>query len=95
MDAVEYLKQRKRMCDTYYSKECANCSMFNNNGCRRNFFERYYFKDAVDKIETWAEGHPIYTNADKFRDIFGMYATEMWAMPEVDFLKWLNTEVEK
>lgn len=31
------------------------------------------------------------TNADKFREIFGIYATELWAMPENEFLKWLNS----
>lgn len=33
------------------------------------------------------------TNADKFKHLFGIYATELWAMPEKDFLKWLNSEV--
>jgi len=31
-------------------------------------------------------------NADKFKSIFGLYATELWSMPEKDFLKWLNSE---
>lgn len=33
------------------------------------------------------------TNADIFKNIFGLYATELWSMPEKDFLKWLNSEV--
>lgn len=33
------------------------------------------------------------TNADKFKNLFGIYATELWSMPEKDFLKWLNSEV--
>ena len=33
------------------------------------------------------------TNADKFKSLFGIYATELWSMPEKDFLKWLNSEV--
>ena len=33
------------------------------------------------------------TNAEKFGNIFGLYATELWSMPEQDFLKWLNTDV--
>ena len=33
------------------------------------------------------------TNADKFKSLFGLYATELWAMPEKNFLKWLNSEV--
>lgn len=32
------------------------------------------------------------TNAEKFYKIFGMYATELWAMPEEKFLEWLNYE---
>ena len=31
-------------------------------------------------------------NADKFKDVFGLYATELWAMPEGEFLRWLNSE---
>ena len=33
------------------------------------------------------------TNADIFKNIFGLYATELWSMPEKDFLEWLNSEV--
>ena len=31
------------------------------------------------------------TNAEKFKNIFGLYATEFWAKSEKDLLKWLNT----
>lgn len=34
------------------------------------------------------------TNAEKFQQIFNLYATELWALPEKDFLKWLNTEIQ-
>lgn len=33
------------------------------------------------------------TNAEKFKQFFGIYATELWAMPEEKFLEWLNAEV--
>lgn len=32
------------------------------------------------------------TNADKFKETFGIYATELWAMPGADFPKWLSAE---
>lgn len=32
------------------------------------------------------------TNADKFKEIFNCYATELWALPENEFLIWLNNE---
>ena len=31
-------------------------------------------------------------NAQKFREVFGIYATEMWSMTEQQFLEWLNGE---
>ena len=33
-------------------------------------------------------------NADLFKNTFGTYATEIWSMPEKDFLKWLNEDAE-
>ena len=34
------------------------------------------------------------TNADKFKHLFGIYATELWAMSENDFLEWLNADAQ-
>ena len=31
-------------------------------------------------------------NAEKFKQLFGIYATELWAIPEEKFLEWLNAE---
>lgn len=31
-------------------------------------------------------------NAKVFEQIFGIYATELWAMSESDFLEWLNAK---
>ena len=31
------------------------------------------------------------TNAELFRKTFNLYATEVWAMSEQDFLRWLNS----
>jgi len=35
------------------------------------------------------------TNAVKFQEQFGLYATELWAKPEKEFLDWLNAEYEQ
>lgn len=35
------------------------------------------------------------TNSERFRKIFGVYATEIWALPEEEFLQWLNNEERK
>lgn len=34
-------------------------------------------------------------NAELFQRVFGMYATELWAKPEAEFLVWLNKEIEQ
>ena len=33
-------------------------------------------------------------NAEKFKQIFGLYAIELWSMPGGDFLEWLDRDVE-
>ncbi len=35
------------------------------------------------------------TNGDKFKSIFGIYATELWAKSEENFLEWMNSETEE
>lgn len=34
-------------------------------------------------------------NAEKFKEIFKEFATEVWAYPEKDFLEWLNAEYKE
>ena len=34
------------------------------------------------------------TNAEKFKMYFGLYATEVWAKSETEFLKWLNADAQ-
>lgn len=38
---------------------------------------------------------PLMTNAEAFRYDFGIYATELWAMTEAQFLKWLNANCDR
>ena len=37
----------------------------------------------------------IMTNADAFLYDFGIYATELWAMTEAQFLEWLNATCDR
>ena len=32
------------------------------------------------------------SNAEKFKSVFGLYATEIWASSEAQFLNWLNAD---
>ena len=50
------------------------------------------FADVPTIIETNRPKGKQMTNAEKFKSLFGIYATELWAMPEAEFLKWLNAD---
>lgn len=65
MDAVEYVKAMKRMCESHDSK-CRDC-LLSTVGCG-------YSGDveaAVAIVEDWAKEHPIVTNAEKLVEVFG------------------------
>lgn len=34
------------------------------------------------------------TNAERFKQLFGLYATEVWSMSEKEFLTWLNRKAQ-
>lgn len=34
------------------------------------------------------------TNAELFKQTFGRYATDVWSLPENEFLEWLNADVQ-
>lgn len=38
---------------------------------------------------------PLMTNAEAFHYDFGIYAMELWAMTETQFLEWLNADCDR
>ena len=60
MDAVEYVKQRERMCD-YYS-DCDKCPAKEVIGCA-NITK---ISQMVPIVEKWAKEHPIKTRQSEF-----------------------------
>ena len=94
MNAVEYLKQKDRMCKSF-NRHCNNCPMYNGNAFNCLDMELNDPDEAVDLVVTWVSEHPVYLNADKFKEVFGIYATEIWSAPEERFLKWLNSEYKE
>ena len=35
------------------------------------------------------------TNAELFKQTFGRYATDVWSLPEDEFLEWLNADIQQ
>lgn len=78
MDAVKFLKEKKRMCDRYYSNDCKGCPLGpapENGGyasCEQ--FAEEDPDEVVVNVEQWSAEHPIITNAMKFEQVFGTLA---------------------
>lgn len=60
MDAVEYVKQRDRMCD-YYGN-CGDCPAGNYEGCS----SLKEIPNMVPIVEQWVKAHPIKTRQSEF-----------------------------
>lgn len=60
MDAVEYVKQRERMCDYYVN--CGDCPAGNYQGCA----SLNEIPNLVPIVEQWAKEHPVKTRQDEF-----------------------------
>ena len=69
MDAVEYVKQRDRMCDYYVN--CGDCPACDYEWCSSlNEIPR-----MVPIVEKWAKAHPIKTRQSEF--------LKMWPNAEI------------
>ena len=60
MDAVEYVKQRERMCNYYVN--CYDCPAGNYEGCA----SLNEIPNMVPIVEKWAKEHPVKTRQDEF-----------------------------
>ncbi len=69
MDAVEFLGEAKRMCNTIYKYEKYGCAMcpFLGDGCctvSRAWLRVKDPEETVDFVQTWSKEHPRKTNGD-------------------------------
>ena len=60
MDAVEYVKQRNRMCDYYV--HCGDCPVGDYQGCT----SLNEIPKMVPIVEQWAKAHPVKTRQSEF-----------------------------
>lgn len=74
MDAVKFLKEKKRMCDLHtHAIGCDFCplSMHNNETgerCRHHIFNNP--EEAVSVVEKWSAEHPVKTRQSEFLKMF-------------------------
>ena len=60
MDAVEYVKQRERMCEHYV--HCGDCPVGDYQGCA----SLNEIPKMVPIVEKWAKDHPVKTRQSEF-----------------------------
>ena len=65
MDAVTYLKERRRMCDEYST--CVRCPLGKFAYCVDAEPE-----EQVKAVEQWSKEHTLVTNRKKFEEVFGI-----------------------
>ena len=66
MDAVEYVKQRKRMCD-YYAN-CGDCPAVQYEECA----SLNGIANLVPIVEQWVKAHPVKNEVERiFEDVAG------------------------
>ena len=72
MEAVEFLKERKRMCDSFRDKFCEDCPLFDGfDGCGV-FMKTAKFSeiDLVDTVEKWVKCNSCGWDLEEIMDGF-------------------------
>lgn len=66
MDAIEFIKERQRLCQTYV--DCFKCPAYNSNtgGCNFNTASGYEATEQIRLLEGWSAAHPCKTRQDVF-----------------------------
>ena len=70
MDAVEFLKAERRICE---KNNCTNCPLSKKDTLYDNCkeFKVVEPEKYVSIVEQWAVANPIMTNKEKFHEVFG------------------------
>ena len=61
MDAVEFLNEGTRMCNSY--EACVGCPMYPTDDC---CMVKMNLKQMINIVEQWAKAHPIKTRQSEF-----------------------------
>ena len=68
MDAIEFIRERNRMCATYTPKRCEGCPADNYGGCGVTciMIDKIDAERLVPIVEKWSSEHPRKTRQDVF-----------------------------
>ena len=97
MEAIEFLKEYKRMCESMAVDECSVCPMSlekNKHNVACSHLLKKCPEDACKIVEQWSKEHPIITNAKKFEEVFGFSLENTFILPS-EVCNWLRIKYEE
>lgn len=74
MDALEFLKERKRMCKLYTC--CGGCPLEGTSCALSHTADEKYYEQIINTVEQWSKEHPRKTRQSVF--------LERWPEAEID-----------
>ena len=81
MDAVRYLKERERRCDSF-DDHCAGCEIKSaKNGMTCGAYIKKYPEQAVAIVEKWSAEHPQETRLSQFLKYYPNAPLDMYGIP--------------
>lgn len=84
MDAVKFLKERKRMCHFSGDTSCHGCPLYKERGIFQCLqFQDLFPEQTVNIIEKWVKEHPRETRKDDFFEKFPHAKKISDGIPEV------------
>lgn len=71
MDAVKFLKEKKRMCDFFHNQAlCSKCPIQKLECGTGELYDVEHMIAAVGAVEKWAKEHPKKTRQSEFLKLF-------------------------
>lgn len=65
MDALEFMRNRNRMCKAYFNGLCRDCPAFNVGSCKA--IEG--IEELLPVVEQWSTEHPVLRNVDHVAEL--------------------------
>lgn len=68
MDAVKFIKEKNRMCNSY--KKCSECPIRSLRNTTCDEYLKTNTENYVKTVEKWSDEHPVKTRQSEFLKIF-------------------------
>lgn len=79
MDALKFMKERRRMCD-YYSR-CSECPRADEPNCNFEEISDEELENFVNTVEQWSKEHPLRTRLQDLLEKFPKVEIDKEGLP--------------